>query len=374
MLRLVEDSWTLSNPRLRTHVELDTVAVTAIVQHSCSASPQQWSDAFAASRGRDRTVRGLGAEGLHADHSGFASGAKAPWLSGEKLRELLRLRALLVSSVDEARAKVRTLDGVLDRSSLGTFHQRVGQHLLEERVSAIWRKWHDQKFSADGRALGDALYRDVQEPFFDAYFDARAVAGKRILDFGCGNAYFSAKLAARGANVVGLDNTAELLGIAQVNHGSKRGLELVLTNSFDELLALFASWPAASFDIVYLQDTLLLLLSPEVGERSPQLPRVFEAFRRLLRPSGTLCAMEPNAIFWLASRFGNPQEPYAVVTEYRHPVFNVAPSLDTVLEFLAPAGFALRELRHPEPRRDPSPRTAFISEFPIWDFLVFVPV
>ena len=71
--------------------------------------------------------------------------------------------------------------------------------------------------------------------------------------------------------------------------------------------------------------------------------------RCLLRAGGSFCAMEPNPSYWLAGRYGDPAQPYAVVTEYRNPVFNVAPTLDRLLPVMAQAGFALKDLRHPGP-------------------------
>jgi hypothetical protein len=85
--------------------------------------------------------------------------------------------------------------------------------------------------------------------------------------------------------------------------------------------------------------------------------------------------MEPNPIFWLASRYGDPLKPYAIVTEYRHPVFNVAPTLDRLLPVMASAGFALKDIQHPAPSTaEPKADMGYQSEFPIWDFFVFVPV
>ena len=62
---------------------------------------------------------------------------------------LLKDRCLLVSRQESARARLRPLQNLFDRDSLGGFHQRVGQYLLlEKRVRARWRKWHDKKFPA----------------------------------------------------------------------------------------------------------------------------------------------------------------------------------------------------------------------------------
>lgn len=376
VLRLVSSRWILSNPRLRTHVELDSAAVCALVQVASAAdsSAEAWCEAFGGSKGRDWTALGLGADGLHGDHSGFSKVARE-WTSMDELLELLNARGLVVSDLAATLERVRPLTGPLDRDGLGTFHQRVGQYLLlERRALEPWREWHDQKFSSDGMLLLDSPYRRIQEAFFDRYFSMERLSGRRVLDFGCGNAYFSAKFAALGASVVGLDSSEPLLEIASRNHGHVDALTLTLTPSFEYTLDLLRQWGPASFDLVYLQDTLLLLLHPEEVESSTAISDLLVAFRRLLRPGGTLCAMEPNATFWLASRYGDPAHPYAVVTEYRRPVFNVAPTLDRVMAVMAGAGFALADLRHPAPEASQADTSmSYGEEFPIWDFLVFVP-
>jgi len=387
LLRMVGPAWVLSNPRLRTHVGLDAAAAQALVAAGAGGPESEavWTSALEGGSGCDRTRRGLGQDGMHADHSGLAEADGLPSLGGAALFGLLKDRCLLLSNQESARARLRPLQNLFDRDSLGRFHQRVGQYvLLEKRVRAHWREWHDQKFSHDGSALLDNAYRLMQEPFFDGYFTKERLEGRRVLDFGCGNGYYTAKFAARGAQVLGLDNASELLEIARANHGAAPNLELALTRSFEEVLDLMAAKEAGSFDLVYLQDTLMLLLHPEFSEASPLLPVLFAGFRRLLRAGGSFCAMEPNPSYWLAGRYGDPAQPYAVVTEYRNPVFNVAPTLDRLLPVMAQAGFALKDLRHPGPpsalaHSGPTGGTAaqgghaYQAEFPIWDFFVFVP-
>ena len=78
--------------------------------------------------------------------------------------------------------------------------------------------------------------------------------------------------------------------------------------------------------------------------------------------------MEPNAIFWLASRYGDPSHPYSIVSEYHNPLFNVVPRLDEIVEFMASSGFALYEYAHP---RKVGAESSAYEDFPIWDFFTF---
>lgn len=375
LLHNVDGIWYASNPRLRTHLVVDVAALTALGSGAVGQSEAAWMSALAAASGHDRSQRGLGAEGLHTDHSGVAGEAGAN-VSGQDLVRLLRKRRVLIASSDEAFDLVRPLSSPLDMDSTGNFHQRVGQLLLLQRQREPWRAWQNQKFTEDGLALRQGTYLRIQAPFFERYFTQQRMEGKRVLDFGCGNGYFSARMASRGASVLAMDNSTELLEIARRNHGRLIGLELIETADFDQVMERCAAEPAGSFDYITLQDTLLLLLQPENGKPLSQLPEVFRAFRRLLKPSGILCAMEPNASFWLASRFGHPEQPYAVVSEYFTPRFHVAPTLEVVLGFMAEAGFALAGYQHPRPDDDTKPDAdlAYQREFPIWDFFEFVPI
>jgi hypothetical protein len=84
--------------------------------------------------------------------------------------------------------------------------------------------------------------------------------------------------------------------------------------------------------------------------------------------------MEPNASFFLAGRYGDPEDPFAVVTEYRKQTFNVVPTLPEIVEHMRRAGFALWDYRHPSHRRAGAPDGAYTNNFAIWDFMVFVAV
>jgi SAM-dependent methyltransferase len=379
ILRFKAGSWIISNPRVRTHVELGKKGIEAFLS-ACGktgATKEKWSLSLHSCKGRDRTQRFTGENGLVADHSCFLGRDDGDeWVAADGLFNLLRKTGILIKSREESLAHVCELTGLLDRDNLGTFHQRVGQYLLLGRRSKEpWREWQNQKFTEDGSTLLDTPYRKLQEPFFDTYFSADRVKGLRVLDFGCGNAYYTSKFAERGANVIGLDNSSELLEIAQRNHSDKQKMQLILASSFDEVIDLMLTWDQGSFDLVYLQDTLLLLLQPETGIPSKRLPDLFAGFRRLLNSQGTLCAMEPNPIFWLANRYGDASSSYAVVTEYKNSVFNVAPTIDRLLPVMAKAGFALKDFQHPYPSLEGSSgRDSYYSEFPIWDFFVFIPV
>jgi len=373
LLRCVDGVWVLSNPRLRRHVELDGAAIKAFTDHAEGAPAALWADALSAAHGRDRTAA-AGENGLWGDPSGLANG-ESEAVSGGALLELLRRHLFLLrDGDDEYQRFLAPQTSPLDGEHLGTFHQCVGQTLLRRRVRERWRWWHDQKFASDGTAICSAPYRLVQDNFFTRYFAAADIAGEHILDFACGNGYFAAKLAGLGADVVGIDTSEPLIAGARANYGDVA--TFVHVDGPAAGLAWLAQQDADSFDRIYMSDIMLLLMAPEDGTADPDVAaRLLAAFARILRAGGQLHMMEPNAITWLAGRYGGEAgHRYLIVPEYRRPVFNVAPTLDRAMALLAAAGFVLAEYRHPEISDDGSADpalTAHAREYPLWDFLTF---
>ena len=374
LLRISDGAILISNPRLRLHVEVDTNAVCKLMQNLKGLSQVEWESQLIDCSGADRTQRFLGMNGLVTDHSGLQSGAdcKAVKVAGAELYKLLRGHLILIGQSIESQSRVAQLNNLLDQEHLGSFHQRVGQSvLLSLREREPWRAWQNQKFSEDGLRLIGENYCQIQEPYFDNRFSNQNLSALQILDFGCGNGYFSVKFVDAGASVIALDSSEELMSWARKNHGHRHNLDFILAKTIPDSIQYLNSLKAESINLIYLQDTLLLLLNPEGGLPSEVLFDLFQAFRRILTPDGEICAMEPNATFWLAGRYGDNDAPYAVVTEYRNHVFNVAPNLGEMLEPLAKAGFGLVEYCHPK-HTDPNHADyAYAKEFPIWDFMTF---
>lgn len=106
------------------------------------------------------------------------------------------------------------------------------------------------------------------------YIEERApLAGKTVLDVGCGGGLLSESMAARGARVTGIDAGAEALEVAR-RHAAASGLVIAYRQVTAEELA--ATEPDA-YDIVTCMELL---------EHVPNPASVVSACRRMVKPGG----------------------------------------------------------------------------------------
>jgi ubiquinone/menaquinone biosynthesis C-methylase UbiE len=100
------------------------------------------------------------------------------------------------------------------------------------------------------------------------------VAGKDVLELGCGAAQWSTLLAKQGARVVGLDNSARQLQHARALM-AEAGVDFPLVHASAEQVPL----PDASFDVVFCDHGAMTFADPY---------RTVPEAARLLRPGGLL--------------------------------------------------------------------------------------
>jgi len=365
--------WLLSNVRVRRHVELDAGALSGFLGLPEGGTEEEWIAALGAGSGWPRW-RFPYAGGLFSDTSGMAP--RGSESSGAGLVAALREAWILHRADGSDYAEyLSPASSIVDRFKLGTLHQALGRWLLvDERRADTWRWWHDQKFTPDGRELLPGPYRAVQCRFFDAFFGAMGLRGRRVLDYGCGNGFYTRRFAELGATATGVDASGELLAIARRNHP-----DLDFRQAGEAALA---ALPSGAFDLVYVGDVLALLweappATDDGSEGQPRVRALLREFRRLLGADGKLCLMEPNATFWPAVRLGSAGRPFTLCAEYRHRVHRVAPTVEEIVGALSASGFAVLGFHHPAPEPNASeldPGTAsFAQEFPLWDFYVCAP-
>lgn len=85
-----------------------------------------------------------------------------------------------------------------------------------------------------------------QVGWFDEFLDRHLgeVAGKKVLDLGCGHGWFTKRLHDQGADVIGIDGSEALLEIARVRypevHFEHHDLRIDYEGEFDAVVALMA--------------------------------------------------------------------------------------------------------------------------------------
>lgn len=122
------------------------------------------------------------------------------------------------------------------------------------------------------------------------------LAGKHVLDAGCGFGYYAVIMAERGAEVVGIDFAPRMIELAREFASGKQRLAFEVGDVHD--LSRFAT---GTFDLVFSAMDL------EVPDVRP----VFAEFARVLKPSGTFVFSVPHPIIqhgkWVRDAAGGRQ-------------------------------------------------------------------
>lgn len=364
-----KDRPVFSNPRARTHIALSYEFLSFLSKIKGSFSSQFCLEQLERIYAQDSTHDNYGEYGLHGDHTGLLRGEVVEnKVSGTELFDVLCKRWIIVKEdMQDYKNFLQPLTSVIDRSRLGDFHQRVGQYLFfaHRKNDKRWSWWHDQKFASDGKSVKEGIYKNVQEQYINDYFSKNDINNLKILDFGCGNGFYSAKLADFGADIVGIDTSLDLINLAKKNFSKKA--DFINSQSSQDTIS-FLQKNKGQFDIVFMQDILLLLLRPE-KDQVKDVNIILKSLSEVLKPSGRLIAMEPNATFFLAGRYGDPDCQYSIVTEYRNSQFNIVPTLPEVISKMGEAGFLMSEYVHPLSKDGAE---LFNDNFCIWDFMSFV--
>ncbi|MFB7462777.1 class I SAM-dependent methyltransferase [Streptomyces sp. NPDC056224] len=212
----------------------------------------------------------------------------------------------------------------------------------------------------DYDSFAEAYAAENENNLVNAYYERPAmlalagdVAGRRILDAGCGSGPLSAALRDRGAAVTGIDASAGMLALARRRLGDDAALHVVdlgdrlpfADGSFDDVVA--------SLVLHYLEDW-----GPTLAE-----------LRRVLRPGGRLIASVDHP--FVAYTIQDPRPDYFATTSYAFDwTFNGRPvpmrfwrkSLHAMTEAFTTTGFRLAVVSEPQP--DPAARELFPDEFP----------
>ena len=223
-------------------------------------------------------------------------------------------------------------------------------------AQSVRASWDD---AADAYAQGQSSGRDYYRyEFFGPAQVALCgdVRGKRLLDVGCGNGYFSREMAHRGARVTGIDLSARM-----IEHAKRHEADAPLGIEYQVLdaAALANSFAPRSFDMA----TSCLAL-----QDIPSVAKVFQGVRSLLRPGGRFVASIAHPCsdtpFRVWERDGSGNKRWLCIDRY----FDQGPlqyswsgwgsdftteaihaTLEQWVDWILEAGFELRGLREPRP-------------------------
>jgi ubiquinone/menaquinone biosynthesis C-methylase UbiE len=207
-------------------------------------------------------------------------------------------------------------------------HGEIGRW---NKVAAAYSTRHDELTS---------IYRPVVDELLGC------VAGKRVLDAGCGDGYHALSLAARGATVVGVDGSPEMITLAE-QHSVGSGVEFRLADLTGAL-----PFPDASFDIV---------VSTMVLTDIPRVDVAISEFARILRNGGSLVLSMPHPCFfssdWVTDERGHRL--FKKVSDYLTPVVETLDFWGETLHFHRPLsryfdelsrnGFCVNAFKEPMP-------------------------
>jgi SAM-dependent methyltransferase len=204
--------------------------------------------------------------------------------------------------------------------------------------------------------MADWVDGQLASSFYNAYYDRPAVLGLAgdvrslgVLDLGCGAGHYLEELRLRGAEVVGVDGSAELLQRARarlgndvqlVHHDLNRPLSMLADESFDGVVN--------------------ALVYHHVDNRSGMLAEI----RRVLKPGGWLVLSTSHPVsdwFQAGGSYFSVERVTAVFDvlggRYEMPFWRMP--LSTLLDEILEAGFELERLVEPVPTpeaREVNPR------------------
>ncbi|MEV4116035.1 class I SAM-dependent methyltransferase [Nonomuraea sp. NPDC049695] len=211
----------------------------------------------------------------------------------------------------------------------------------------------------DYDSFAEAYTAETENNILNAYWARAAitalagdVAGRRILDAGCGSGPLSAALRDRGAVVTGIDASAGMLAIARRRLGDDADLHVVdvsdrlpfADGAFDDVVA--------SLVLHYLEDW-----GPTLAE-----------MRRVLRPGGRLIAsvQHPFVDYLLQDPRPNYFQTTSFTDEWTFngqsfPMTFWRRPLHAMTDAFTTAGFRLAVISEPQP--DPAARELFPDDF-----------
>lgn len=317
------------------------------------------------------------ATGLLADPTWFVRDDQ-PWPEPElvdrmQLMERCRKSFVLVDDPVAYRRRFAQKTSLLDHSHFGNLHQQLGCELLVKQRVRPESWWVRQKFADGGDYLRENLYRAVQAWNLDRYFSDTLRRGMTVLDVGCGTGFYSRRMSACGAEVIGLDPNPDHIAAADARGGDKVRFAVA---DIGRPGALDSVTPG-SIDLTFISDALLLYFVPPVAGMAASLDTLLADVRRVLKPSGVFTIVEPHYAFFQTPWLGDVDRPFTVISEYTHRTFGITGTIAALFAAMTRHGFAAQCMQEwtPDPAFEAIDARAyhFACEFPLWHLWEFIP-
>lgn len=179
---------------------------------------------------------------------------------------------------------------------------------VSAKLSA-WNLWNPANISSSARSVIIDRYLnlppDTIYPLEYAYHLLGDVRGKNVLDFGCGSGENIIPLARRGANVIGIDISPDLIGLAK-----RRSRDAEIRADLRVRSAYETGLPAYSVDVIFCIALIHHL----------EIPRVRREMARILRKGGYIVIQEPIRFSDTYNRLRNILPATHDISDYEHPL------------------------------------------------------
>jgi len=181
----------------------------------------------------------------------------------------------------------------------------------QKKLSVYDHIFENEKVYYDKKKATQRMELDLEkEQFFKkAYLKLKKlignVAGKKILDVGCGKGSFSIYLTQKGGDVIGIDLSSNFIEFCK-----EEAKKLDLKIEFVEMNAQIPDFPDETFDII---------IGSRVIHHLPDMHLFFRECKRLLKKNGFITFIEPlkkNPIVELNRKYFAPKER----TTHEHPL------------------------------------------------------
>ena len=179
----------------------------------------------------------------------------------------------------------------------------VHKALEIDEQPGIMETWFKKKFNddlSDIRPENRNYYKHCVQNFVITFFSEDRIAGKKILDFGCGPGYYSTMLAQRGAHVIGIDRSEFLIDKA---NELKQKLGLKNIEFFQgDFLDFVGNVDPKEFDYIVAIDTIVSFDYSRQEHNHKEFTQALSKINTILKDQGRFFIIEAHPFFGQLSK------------------------------------------------------------------------